>query len=76
MCSYWEENLPDDYVPPADFDAPVSASDNGKDSSATAVVSSALLEIFVLTGEKMSCCYCAVFCVECFACVLEVLLLC
>eukprot|EP00752_Nemacystus_decipiens_P008973 g8011.t1 len=53
LLAYWEQNLPADYVPPADFDAPVSASDNGKDSSATAIVASALLEIFIITGEPI-----------------------
>lgn len=43
-------NLPDDNVPYADFDAPVD-SDNPKDSSATAIVTSALFELFELTGK-------------------------
>eukprot|EP00903_Cladosiphon_okamuranus_P010054 g9531.t2 len=53
LFGYWEKNLPDDLVPPADFDAPASASDNGKDSSATAIVASALLEIFVSTKDPV-----------------------
>ncbi|CAN0369326.1 unnamed protein product [Ectocarpus sp. 6 AP-2014] len=48
--SYFVDNLPDDNVPYADFDAPVD-SDNPKDSSATAIVTSALFELFELTGE-------------------------
>lgn len=51
-CRYWEDNIPSDLVPPTDFDAPVSASDNGKDASASAIVASALLEIFDLTGAS------------------------
>lgn len=50
-CRYWEAHLPTDYVPFSDFDAPLT-DDNGKDSSSTAIVSSALLEIFVSTGES------------------------
>ncbi|CAN0526777.1 unnamed protein product, partial [Ectocarpus sp. 8 AP-2014] len=42
--SYFVDNLPDDNVPYADFDAPVD-SDNPKDSSATAIVTSALFEL-------------------------------
>lgn len=53
MCRYWEENLPSDHIPPSDFDAPFSASTNGKDASATAIVASALLEIFDLTGASL-----------------------
>ncbi|CAM9200961.1 unnamed protein product [Ectocarpus sp. 4 AP-2014] len=48
--SYFVDNLPDDNVPYADFDAPVD-SDNPKDSSATAIVTSALFELFELVGE-------------------------
>lgn len=48
--SYFVDNLPDDNVPYADFDAPVD-SDNPKDSSATAIVTSALFELFELTGK-------------------------
>ncbi|CAM9878385.1 unnamed protein product [Ectocarpus sp. 12 AP-2014] len=48
--SYFVDNLPDDNVPYADFDAPVD-SDNPKDSSATAIVTSTLFELFELTGE-------------------------
>ncbi|CBJ31655.1 Unsaturated glucuronyl hydrolase, family GH88 [Ectocarpus siliculosus] len=48
--SYFVDNLPDDNVPYADFDAPVD-SDNPKDSSATAIVTSALFELFEQTGE-------------------------
>ncbi|CAN0163453.1 unnamed protein product [Ectocarpus fasciculatus] len=48
--SYFIDNLPDDNVPYADFDAPVDA-DNPKDSSATAIVTSALFELFELSGE-------------------------
>ncbi|CAM9967440.1 unnamed protein product [Ectocarpus sp. 12 AP-2014] len=47
---YFVDNLPDDNVPYADFDAPEN-SDNPKDSSATAIVASALFELFELTGE-------------------------
>lgn len=50
VCRYFEDNLPSDLVPPADFDTPVSASDNGQDSSSTAIVASTLLEISVETG--------------------------
>ncbi|CBJ33670.1 Unsaturated glucuronyl hydrolase, family GH88 [Ectocarpus siliculosus] len=48
--SYFVDNLPDDNVPYADFDAPPD-SDNPKDSSATAIVTSALFELFEQTGE-------------------------
>ena len=48
-CRYFDGNLPEDNVPYADFDAPVD-SDNPKDSSATAIVASALFELFELTG--------------------------
>ncbi|CAM9607443.1 unnamed protein product [Ectocarpus sp. 8 AP-2014] len=48
--SYFVDNLPDDNVPYADFDAPVD-SDNPKDSSATAIVTSALFELFELSGK-------------------------
>ncbi|CBJ31659.1 Unsaturated glucuronyl hydrolase, family GH88 [Ectocarpus siliculosus] len=48
--SYFIDNLPDDNVPYADFDDPVD-SDNPNDSSATAIVTSALFELFELTGE-------------------------
>ena len=41
--------MPGDNVPYADYDAPVD-SDNPKDSSATAIVASALFELFELTG--------------------------
>lgn len=47
---YFVDNLPDDNVPYADFDAPKD-SDNPKDSSATAIVASALFELFELTGR-------------------------
>lgn len=47
---YFDSNLPDDLVPPSDFDAPVSATSNGKDSSATAIVASASIELFLSTG--------------------------
>lgn len=50
MNRYFDGNLPGDNVPYADFDAPVN-SDNPKDSSATAIVASALFELFELTGE-------------------------
>ena len=46
---YFDNNLPSDNVPFADFDAPENA-ENPKDSSATAIVASALFELFELTG--------------------------
>lgn len=46
---YFDDNLPEDNVPYADFDAPID-SNNPRDSSATAIVASALLELFQLTG--------------------------
>ncbi|CAN0410370.1 unnamed protein product, partial [Ascophyllum nodosum] len=49
---YFDDNLPSDGVPPADFDAPVNATDNGKDSSSTAIVASALFEIYTETGDS------------------------
>lgn len=49
---YFQDNLPADLVPPADFDAPESASENGKDSSSTAIVASALLELYAETGAS------------------------
>ena len=51
---YFDENLPEDKVPFADFDAPED-SDNPKDSSATAIVASALFELFELTGTARTC---------------------
>lgn len=51
IIRYFDENLPEDNVPYADFDAPVD-SDNPKDSSATAIVASALFELFEHTGKK------------------------
>lgn len=53
LWRYWEDNIPDDLVPPADFDAP-DDDDNGKDSSASAIVASALFEIFTATGDDDS----------------------
>lgn len=47
---YFDKNLPEDNVPFADFDASEDAL-NPKDSSATAIVASALFEIFELTGK-------------------------
>ncbi len=41
----------DDWVPPSDFDAPPSA-DNPKDSSASAIVASALVELYAVTGDE------------------------
>lgn len=48
---YFNDNLREDKVPYSDFDAPVDSS-NPRDSSSTAIVASALLEIFQLTGES------------------------
>lgn len=42
---YFLDNLPDDNVPPSDFDAPLDEY-NLKDSSSTAIVASAMLELF------------------------------
>eukprot|EP00752_Nemacystus_decipiens_P001632 g1587.t1 len=50
LLEYFDTNLPDDNVPYADFDAPLDA-DNPKDSSSTAIVGSALFEMFDLTGN-------------------------
>lgn len=63
---YWEDNLPTDLIPPADFDAPTSATNNGKDSSATAVVASALLELFIVTGKSTYKLYTSRVVVSCF----------
>ncbi|CAM9161445.1 unnamed protein product [Laminaria digitata] len=52
LLGYFEDNLPTDNVPFADFDAPLD-SDNSKDSSSTAIVASALFEIFQVTGEAI-----------------------
>lgn len=49
LSRYYEDNLPEDLIPPADFDAPES-DDNGKDSSASAIVCAALFELFIATG--------------------------
>ncbi|CAM9689075.1 unnamed protein product, partial [Pylaiella littoralis] len=51
LLEYFDSNLPDDLVPPSDFDAPVSATSNGKDSSATAIVASASIELFLSTDD-------------------------
>ncbi|CAN0270372.1 unnamed protein product, partial [Laminaria digitata] len=51
LLSYWEDNIPADLVPPTDFDAPVDAELNGKDSSSSAILASALLELFLLTED-------------------------
>lgn len=51
LLSYWEDNIPADLVPPTDFDAPVDADLNGKDSSASAVLASALFELFIITED-------------------------
>eukprot|EP00904_Undaria_pinnatifida_P003723 jgi/Undpi1/13351/HiC_scaffold_8.g03010.m1 len=51
LLGYWEDNIPSDLVPPADFDAPVNETLNGKDSSASAIVASALIEIFLHTED-------------------------
>ncbi|CAM9325685.1 unnamed protein product [Ascophyllum nodosum] len=52
LLEYWEDNIPDDLVPPSDFDAP-DDSRNGKDSSASAIVASALFELFTATGDAL-----------------------
>eukprot|EP00904_Undaria_pinnatifida_P007824 jgi/Undpi1/4171/HiC_scaffold_16.g07538.m1 len=52
LLGYFEDNLPADSVPFADFDAPED-SDNSKDSSSTSIVASALFEIFQATGEAI-----------------------
>eukprot|EP00752_Nemacystus_decipiens_P012850 g11377.t1 len=50
LLEYFDTNLPDDNVPYADFDAPLDA-DNPRDSSSTAIVGSALFEMFELSGN-------------------------
>lgn len=50
---YFDDNLPEDDVAYADFDAPLDGF-NPKDSSATAIVASALFDIFELTGKTTS----------------------
>lgn len=52
---YFDENLRDDNVPYSDFDAPIDE-DNPRDSSSTAIVASALLELFQLTGTHACSC--------------------
>lgn len=50
FCRYFNGNLREDNVPYSDFDAPIDST-NPRDSSSTAIVASALLELFQLTGE-------------------------
>lgn len=50
LLEYFVDNLPEDNVPYSDFDAPLD-DENLKDSSSTAIVASALLEMFVTIGE-------------------------
>ncbi|CAN0005306.1 unnamed protein product [Pylaiella littoralis] len=50
LLSYFNGNLREDNVPYSDFDAPIDST-NPRDSSSTAIVASALLELFQLTGK-------------------------
>lgn len=49
---YFDDNLPTDYIPYSDFDAPLDTN-NSKDSSASAIVTSSLFELFEVTGKSM-----------------------
>ena len=51
VADYFISALPEDFIPPSDFDAPYDE-ENGKDASAAAIACSGLFELAQHTGEE------------------------